>query len=149
MDETVYLLLEGGIVQPISHVTANYTPSDVVVFDGETYRDDPVEVLGVQHQNDTSPYYAPGNDLGPGGIGLYSGHPGALNATPTGAPVSYASDLITHTSPRHKAKQATLWSFSRTIGGQAAFTHVVWAHQVIATGSHPPFRIGMTPTVVA
>ncbi len=146
MLETVLVLLDGGLIVPISHVTANYSPSNVVVYDGETYRDDPVNLLNL-------PYVGNSTDTTDantgGGYSVYQGHAKALNsaATASSTPAAYASDLVTHTAPRYKGKQATLWSFSRTVEGVAAFTHVLWASNIMGTCSHAPWRVGMAPTI--
>lgn len=147
MNETVLLLLQGGIVMPISNVSAEYTPSNVVIYDGSTYRDDPKDVLGVATSlaSVTDDIYT----AMAAGINLYAGHAKAINqaAAASSTPAVYAADPITHTAPRYHGKQRTLWSFTRTVSAVAAFTHVIWGDWVIGTCSHAPWRVGMTPSL--
>lgn len=136
MDETVYVLLEGGIVLPISHVSGDLSPANttVVIYDGETYRDHEPLMM------------APA--FGPEGLHVAE----FIQSTFIGSDSFVAegvSDVVSHTAPRYKGKQATLWTFDRTISEVAAFKHRVWAHQVIGTSSHSPYRIGMVPTTVS
>ncbi len=125
MKETVYLTLEGGIVQPLSDVSDELDTSNVVVYDGSTYRDDPRDVLN-------------GNQTATGVANTYIGSASFVAAG--------VADPIAHVAPRYLGKQRTLWSFPRNDGSNALFTHVTWADLVLATGSHPPYRLGMTPT---
>ncbi len=129
MDETVLLLLQGGIVVPISHVTSNYSTSNIVIYDGSTYRDDPVDLLA------TDVAAVASNTIAETYIG---------SATVVAAGLS---DLVAHVAPRYWGKQRTLWSFSRTISAVAAFTHVLWADLISGTCSHAPWRVGMTPSI--
>jgi hypothetical protein len=151
MDETVYLLTEGGIVAPISHVSANRTESNVVIYDGETYIQDLTEAVVIKGQlsiaaptynitaltTETAPTVPPTGALSDG-----------ILKTGTGNFYSI-SDTAAKIAPRYKGKQATLWSFPRTISAVAAFTHVAWAHLVQLTCSHPPFRVGGTPPTIS
>lgn len=166
-DETVYVLLEGGLVMPISHVTAELDPSDVVVYDGSTYRDDVSNGAGntssdqgphvhlLWENSATGPVPTTADDItNQPAAGLAEGILEQNTTDPSGAQETntkayYAlSDFASHIPPRYHGKKRTMWSFARTVSAAAAFTHVVWADQVIATGSHPPYRVGMTPTSV-
>lgn len=125
-DETVYITLEGGIVNPISHVTGAYTTANVVIYDGSVYRDEMDGAYQGRAWAATTTF------------------PSASGATPEGQ-----DDRLNHTAPRYVGKQRTLWSFPRTVSAAAGFTHVVWADLVLCTGSHPPYRLGMTPTTIS
>lgn len=123
--ETIFLNLEGGIVQPITHVTANLSPSNVVIYDGETYR----------------------NLLDSGYLGRAWEGTVSIPLSGTGNPEE-ADDNLNGVAPNYLAKQATMWSFGRTLDtGSAGFTHVCWASEVVSTGDYPPFRIGTPSTV--
>lgn len=135
--ENIYVVLEGGTVLVITDVTDEKTASDVVIYDGETYRD----------------------DLSGGTGGTSPSHEVSLGTSPTPTPsggtaesilgytanayTSY-SDVVTHTAPRYKGKQRTLWSFPRA----SKFTHVTWADLVQGTSALAPYRLGMTPTQI-
>jgi hypothetical protein len=126
--ETVYLHLSGGIVQPISKVTAQLAPSNVVIYNGETYRDNPVDLLYTPNTTTLTQTYVGSNAVVAAGL----------------------SDLVSHTAPRYKGLQVTLWTFAREVTtGVAGFSHVVWAHLVESTGDYPAYRMGATaPTIV-
>lgn len=128
-DETIYLTLEGGIVNPISHVTGNYTTSNVVVYDGSTFR----------------------NLLDAATLGRAWISTDAVGETnpASSAVAEMRDDRVTATAPIYHGKQRTLWTFPRTVSGSAGFSHVVWGDLVRCSGSHPPYRIGSTPTVVS
>ena len=85
--ETVYITLEGGIVLPISGVTAEKSTADIVVHDGETYRN-LVDAATV----------------------------GRAWPTLASDYASDKDDRISTTAPRYKAKTRTLWSFTRGTG---------------------------------
>lgn len=125
--ETIYVTLEGGTVLPITDVTDEKVASNVVIYDGETYRNlfDAADLGRAWSTNVYQPY-----------------------ATGTATPASTAEakdDRVTGTAPIYKGKQRTLWSFTRA----GKFTHVVWADLVQGTSPRAPYRIGMTPTSVA
>jgi hypothetical protein len=151
MDETVYLLTEGGIVAPISHVSSNRTESNVIIYDGETYIQDMTEALVAKAALSVgAAQYVIANDT----VAAAPTVPptGALSdgILKTGTNTFYSiSDTAAKIAPRYKGKQATLWSFPRTISAVAAFTHVAWAHLVQLTCSHPPFRVGGTPPTIS
>jgi hypothetical protein len=150
--ETIYLNLGGGVIQPISKVTANFSPSNVVIYNGETYRDDPIEMLGYPVADGEALDTASLADAQMGSpLTLYSGHSKAINTagTASSTPAAYASDVITHTAPRYKGIQRTLWSFAREVSsGVAGFTHVCWADLVESTGDYAAFRMGSAPPAI-
>lgn len=125
-DETVHVVCRGGFVIPISHVTGAFTPSNVVIYDGETYRD----------------------TLDSGYLGRATVTGSASLIVPWASPGLFegADDAAQHVAPRYKGKQRTLVSFPRTVSGAAGFTHVIWYDNVIGTGSHAPYRIGQPAT---
>lgn len=149
---------------PISHVTAAHSPSDVTVYDGSTYRDDVSNGAGNtgseygphshdlyetagedEAADDVSP--VPASGLAAGILKKNTSYTNGAIVTNTIAYTSL-SDVISHIEPRFHAKKRTMWSFARTVSAAAGFTHVIWADQIIGTSSHPPYRIGMTPTSV-
>ena len=166
MDETVYIMLEGGIVLPISHVTEEFTSADIEIYDGETYRNTidggyALLELGTQVSDmdilndaalsatysthvDSTSFIVPGTGDTPTTLSAITGQ-GVSGSTITTKQLILAGDEVANTAPRFKAKQRTLWSFPRL----DLFTHVVWGDEVIGTSSDPPYRLGMTPTVVA
>lgn len=141
--EVVYVLLEGGSVLVITDVTDEKSFTEVVIYDGETYRDDfiggiPEAALTsfpqvVEIQADVS--NPPTGDLSDG-ILLETGDP-----TPT---YIFLTDAISHIPPRYKGKQRTLCSFPRA----SKFTHITWADLIQGTSALAPYRLGMTPTPI-
>lgn len=141
--ETVYVLLEGSAVLPISGVTDNYSTADVEIYDGETYRD----------QIDAG-FMGTARSLVVDGGGSTSWIiPNGSTENETSSTFSYdtvcdphleQSDSFTHTAPRFLQKTRTLWSFPRA----SMFTHVVWADIVQGTSPLPPYRLGQPPTPI-
>ncbi len=138
--ETVYVLLEGGSVLVITDVTDEKAFTDVVIYDGETYRDDFIggspsaavtsfpQVVDIS-DTVTNP---PTGDLSPGIL---------LQASQ----FIFLADPVAHIPPRYKGKKRTLCSFPRS----GKFTHITWADLIQGTSVRAPYRLGMTPTALA
>jgi hypothetical protein len=141
-DETVYLTLEGGVVLPLSHVTSAYSPSNVVIYDGATYRDD---ISGGIAAGDHEVTMSTRSPSAPSVIGADLAS--AIVQAPANTFKSF-SDVVSHIVPRYLGKQRTLWTFARTVMGSAGFSHVTWGDLVLGTSSHPPYRLGMEPTEI-
>lgn len=147
--ETVYVLLEGGSVLIITDVSAEFTPSDVDIYDGETYRDEidanfigtarslMVTVTGGSSAGATVISNGSNTNVVDSGGGTMAF--GAVND-----PMIEESDSFTHTEPRFKAKKRTMWTFTRATG----FSHVVWGDLVQGTSALAPYKLGMTPTAL-
>lgn len=147
--ETVYVLLEGGSVLIFTEVSAAHTPSDVEIYDGETYRDTidanfigtarsliAHETGGVSNQDALVPNGAITNVVGSSNS--------AIGFATVNDPHIEESDEFTHTAPHFKAKKRTIWTFTRGTG----FPHVVWADLVQGTSALAPYQLGMTPTAI-
>lgn len=143
--EVVYVLLEGGSVLPISGVTDEYTPTDVEIYDGETYRNEiNAAFMGTARTLTLTENGGNGFIIANGGNISSSSAGGAFTFATTNDPHLEKSDSWTATPPWPLKKTRTIWSFPRGTG----YTHTVWADLVQGTSPLPPYRLGNTPTAI-
>lgn len=148
--EAIYVLLEGSAVLPITGVTEQYVPTDVLIYDGETYRDTidagfigTARSLIVHETGGVSPVDVV---ISNGSTTNVIGSSGTtLSYAAVNDPFIEESDEFTHTPPHPLEKTRTLWTFTRGSG----FSCVVWADLVQGISDKAPYRLGMTPTAVA
>lgn len=148
--ETVYVTLEGGIVLLITDVTDEYTPTDVEIYDGETYRNEiDAGFIGTARSLlvDVSGGVGSGPVAIPNGsnLNVVGGSGDTIAYSAVSDPHLEQSDSFTGTPPHFKAKKRTLYSFPR----DGKFTHVTWGDLVIGTSPVPPYKLGTTPTPIA
>lgn len=115
LPEVIYALLVGDKRFKITGYKYQ-SKKPVVIYDTETYRDDPVQLLNAQGYEPVSGVNVGAATRGSGavtdggGIGMYAGWALAIDSTATQTPIPevYAADPILHIPPRQKAKLRTL-----------------------------------------